>query len=173
MKQILLFIAMTLLALNTAYSTNESQLCSANDVSYEQAVKALENKKFVFKANAYDDRSHTYSVEPNRNFVILEDNKVTIQIYESPQNSFAVEFCPSNFKMKKNKSGDVNFEMLCKNKGNSLKIKITVEKGSGKCIVRGVPINFHSSFVLMGELSEYNVSGLIRTSILQMFQLDR
>ena len=163
---------LVMILLSTGFALSQQQYESSDLVLYQTAIKAIKDRNFVFRANTYDDGHHLYSVDPKRNFIILEDDKVTIQIYESAQNSFAAEFSPSNFKMKMNKSGDVNFEMLCKNKGNSLKIKITVEKGSGKCIVRGVPINFHSSFVLMGELSEYNVSDLIRTSILQIFQLN-
>lgn len=164
---------MLLLGLGTTFASDKKGEKNSNDnVLYEQAVKAIKDKKFVFKGDLYEDKSRQCAVDSKRNFVILEEEKVTVQVYESPQNSWAIEGRPSNFKMRTNKTGDVNFEMLLKNKGNSLKLKFSMKENGNKCILRAIPINFHTGFTLSGEIMQYNVSDLVRTNILQIFQVE-
>lgn len=141
-------------------------------ISHEQALKSIEEQKFVFRANLYEDKGHQYNVDSKRNFIIMYGNKVTIQVYESPQNSWAMEGKTSNLKGSTDKLGNSVFEMSVKNKGNSLKLKLSIDKDNNRCIVKAIPVNFHTGFIMIGKLLEYDVSDLVRTNILQIFQVE-
>lgn len=167
MKQILLFIAMTLFAVNTVYSTNDNQPNFADDVSYEhgssdslyqKALKAIDGRKFVIKANTLTlKQGRSGNVDSESNFVVLNDEKATIQVHLYKQGGSDAapvlqEGKVSNLNKRYSKKGDVLLDAKVQNGSFIIKINIRLKKGTNIAHVRVSSIGNNEDFTLVGTL---------------------
>ena len=67
-------MAIALFAINVTYASNENQQSSSNEISYEQALKALEERQFIIRFNTLDYRGQRRKhLDNETNFLILEN----------------------------------------------------------------------------------------------------
>lgn len=119
-----------------------------SNVLFEQAVKALEQKKFIVRFNTMDYRSQRRKhLDNETNFLILEDDSIFYQ-YDDGRREYRLhgsEFYMApdvkkgkveDLKISKDKKDNLKLNMSTKGKGrhSSYTIKIVLEKGSNNCV---------------------------------------
>lgn len=147
MKKILLFMFLFLGNI-TLMAQTVKENNSNNDISYEQALEALEQRKFIVRFNTMDYRAQRRKQLDNEtNFLILEGDSASYQYddgrREYRRNGSVFYAFPkvergkaSDIKINKDKNNNVILSMKVRGKASysSFKIKIVLESGTNKCI---------------------------------------
>ena len=163
MKQILLFIV-CLFGLGTMAVHAQENSEPADLALYQQAVKALKDKKFFFKVDRFNDNSRSLKADPFKTYVLMEDENVTISCYPNGFGGWAKEGKSSNYRMKTDKKGNLSVTMTFRDSfSGSAKFIFTLEKGSNRCIMTCSPIKYFRKFSLTGELLSSENADLINT----------
>jgi len=131
------------------------------NAQFEAALQAIENRKFVLKADDVDlKRGGTNFVNNSTNFVMLNGDEASIQINSSKafagpngMGGITVEGKASDIEMSTDKKGNVYFEMNVHGTGVSARVSFRMNKGTNRCSATVSP-NFNSSRItLNGELT--------------------
>lgn len=150
MKRFLLFMAIALFAINVTYASNENQQSSSNEISYEQALKALEERQFIIRFNTLDYRGQRRKhLDNETNFLILEGDSASYQYDDGRREYLHVggggtfymfpdieKGKASNITIKKDKKNNRVLSMAVKLKSmhSSFTVKIVLEEGTNNCI---------------------------------------
>lgn len=153
------FLIVMLFVTGVVKAQQENELMDVT--SYDQAIQAIEDEKFVFKANLYDDGLKSYSVYPTSNYIMLDRKKFIIS-YDSPKIRRRDEGTVTNFSSKMGPEGDVVIKLTAKLKDEIVKLNFTIRKGSNHCVVLGSPVRYYHKFIFIGELVPYETSDLVR-----------
>lgn len=129
---------------------------------YQQAVKAIKDKKFVLRANQFidGDDGKLFSVSPAVNYVVLEGDKAFIRYSPEFGLGDSKDGDISNFKIKEDKKGNIELRMRIKNGVKSAKLKFYLEKGSNRCSFACYPVRYHKKFKFIGVLTPFVASDL-------------
>lgn len=149
MKKILLYMFLSLGNITLMAQTVKDNY-SNNDISYEQAVEALEQRKCIVRFNTMDFRGQRRKQLDNEtNFLILEGDSVSYQYddgrreYRHAGGNGTFYVFPkvekgkaSNIEISKDKNNNMILSMKVRGKSSysSFKIKIVLENGTHKCI---------------------------------------
>lgn len=157
-KAVLLFLIFLLgMGIMRVQAQDNSQ--SADLVLYQQAIKAIKEKKFVFKASLHDNGRRYQQVDPSRNYIILDNDLVTLSCYDI--RGWSYEGKITKYKLRTDKKGNLHLDISVKAGYNSIsKWDFCIEKGSNHCVVVRNPVRAEARFVFTGELFPYNTSGL-------------
>ena len=132
-------------------------------VLYQQATKAIKDKKFVFKVDRFYDNSRSLKADPSKTYVIMEDENVTISCYPDGYGGWAKEGKSSNYQMKTDKKGNLKVTMTFRDEFyGSAKFIFTIKKGGNRCSMACNPIKYFRKFNFTGELLPYD-NDLINT----------
>lgn len=171
MRKSILLLIVFLMGLGTmVHAQQDSE--STDLVLYQQATKAIKDKKFVFKASLYDDGRKYYNVQPEKNYIVLEDDMVTLACYDASGKLRDIEGKVSKYRLKTDKKGNLHLDISVKTRRNGFsRWNFNIKKGSNHCVVISNPVRKELGFVFIGELLPYDTSGLIAPFILN--QLER
>ncbi len=131
-----------------------------NQLLFEQAAKALENRNFVLEATRVQyGNGKTDNVVANNNFVLMSDDQGMMQLnYSAARNTLTIAGTVLGLKSKTNKKGDVTVSYDIEGKGMSAAIVITLAHGSNFATAmvtstyNGTRVNFLGT-LLPGEQS--------------------
>ena len=162
MKQFLLLI-ICLLGLGTMTAQAQENSESTDLVLYQEATKAIKDKKFVFKACLYDDGKRYYQVDHAQNYIILENDLVTMSYHmtNGSANFRAMQGEVSEYRLKADKQGNLHLSFSVKS--NRIKLSrwnFYIKKGSNHCVMVSSPIRHDEGFTFIGELVSYDTTGL-------------
>jgi hypothetical protein len=147
MKRILFLLAMILIGVNVSFASNKKEKKAENMALYEQAVKAVQEKKFVVKFHTYDGPKRRIKVNNLTNFLMVDGNSTLRQYddgrrfwgyanggfpnYESPKMK---EGYVSDVLVDIDKNGKVVCTLLYRTEGKPDSFtEIVFKKGSNKC----------------------------------------
>lgn len=149
MKQFLLLITIAFFAINAAYASNENQQSSPDEISYEQALKALEKRQFIIRFNTLDYRGQRRKhLDNETNFLILEGDSASYQYDDGRREYLHIggggtfymfpdieKGKASNITIKKDKKNNRVLSMAVKLKSmhSSFTVKIVLEEGTNNC----------------------------------------
>lgn len=119
---------------------------------FEEAVAAVANRDFVLEAEKIEFRSGQFVyVTESTNFVALHDQEATIQLsFNIPvagpngMGGITVDGTISEIKERKDKKGNMTYEMMVQGVAVSANVIIRLTEGTNDCRVTVVP-NFHSN----------------------------
>lgn len=119
---------------------------------YQRAVQALNDRKFVLEASDVTfRRGESVFVNPNTNFVSLQEDNATIQLafnthYAGPNGigGITVEGKASNIINTTDKKGNTYFSMSVQGINVSATVQITMVKGTHRCSAVVTP-NFNNN----------------------------
>ena len=160
MRNLFLMLMAILIGTNILFAQDANK--DSDLALYQQAVKAIKDRRFVLRANQFIDGNDgkLFSVSPTMNYVIVEGDKAFIKY--TPQyglgNSKEGEI--SNFKIKENKNGNIEVRMTMTNGGASAKLKFYLEKGSDRCAFTCYPVRRNLKFKFIGILTPFVASDL-------------
>lgn len=134
----------------------------AEKALFNQAVMAIEMRKFVLKADRVEfKRGQTTHVSPTTNFVLLNGDDASIQLsfntgIPGPNGigGVTVEGKASEIEVETDKKGNVHFEMNVQGHGVSARLMFTMTHGSNKCSATVMPnlkgnrIQFYGNLVM-------------------------
>ncbi len=157
-KNILVIFALISLSIVNAYSNGNINVNIPDSILYENAVKAIENGKFVIKANTLSyKQGRSGNVDSASNFIVWDTEKATIQVH--PNNPGASDASPvlqegkvSNLKQRYSKKGDVLLDAKVQNGPFIIKMNIRLKKGTNIAHVRVSSIGNNEDFTLVGTL---------------------
>lgn len=161
-KNILIIIALISLSIGSAYSNENVNI--ADSMLYENAVRAIENRQFVIKANALSfKQGRSGNVDSKSNFVVLDNEKATIQVHaDKPGSSDAspvlLEGKVSNLKQRYSKKGDVLLDAKVQNGPFIIKMNIRLKKGTNIAYVRVSSLGNDEDFTLIGTLNPGDIT---------------
>lgn len=162
MRRFLLLFVLVLIGTEISFAQQDSE--PIDTTLYEQAVKAMNDRKFVFKVDRFYDNSRSLKADPSKTYVLMEDEKVVISCYPDGYGGWAKEGKSSNYRMKTDKKGNLSVTMTFRDGFNgSAKFVFKIEKGSNRCIMTCSPIKYFRKFSLTGELLPCEKSDLINT----------
>lgn len=160
MKNFFLMLVAILMGTNALFAQDANK--ETDLALYQQAVKALKDKKCVLRANQFidGDDGKLFSVSPTENYVVLEGDKAFIRYNPQYGISNSREGSISNFKIKEDKKGNIEVRMTISDGGPSAKVKFYLEKGSNRCAFTCYPLRYNKKFKLVGTLTPYVASDL-------------
>lgn len=138
----------------------KAQEKAADAISYNEAVKAMQNHKFVLEADQVVFKmGETAYVNSNTNFVLVNVDRGTVQVafntsFAGPNGigGVTVDGNVSSIKMKTNKKGNITYSFSVQGTGISAQVFLTMANGSNQAIVNINP-NFNSrTLTLKGEV---------------------
>lgn len=138
--------------------------------TYELALQALNNKRFVLEADqVIFKRGQTAFVSSNTNFVMLNGQRATVQVafntpYPGPNGigGVTVDGTTSDVKVTTDKRGNVNCNFSVQGIGISAQVFITLTNGGNNATVTINP-NFNSNtLTLSGNLVPLNQSDVFK-----------
>lgn len=171
MRRTVLLFFVFLLGLGTITVQAQENSESADLALYQQATKAIKDKKFVFKANLYDDGKRSYQVHHAQNYIVLEDDVVTMSCRMSKTgNNYAIQGKVSDYRLKTDKQGNLHLSFSVKsNKSRLSKWNFYIKKGYNHCVVVSNPIRNDRGFTFIGDLETYDTSDLVIPLIYDQF----
>jgi len=125
---------------------------------YDRAVKAMEDRKFIVEADELSyQNDKTNPVNPGSNFISLEGEQATIQIFPggsfiNTRNNFSLKGAASNIEMKTNKKGNVTFRMYVISNDIQLIVSIKMDNKKNKCTATITPSLSGDRITLYGNL---------------------
>jgi len=138
---------------------------------YEAAVTALNEREFVLEADRiYSRRGRTAYVTSTTNFVMVNNNRATVQIAfnntlrPGPNGigGITVEGLVSNVKMKTSKKGNITYSFGVTGTGISAQVEISLPAGSDYATVTVNP-NFSSNrFTMYGKVVPLEYSSVYK-----------
>lgn len=159
MKKTVLFFIVFLLGLGTMTVQAQENGESTDLALYQQAAKAIKDKKFVFKASLHDNGKRYQPVDPSRNYIILDDDIVTLSCYGT--DGWSYEGKITKYSLRTDKKGNLHLEISVKKGLKSISNwDFCIEKNSNRCVVVCDPVRAEDRFVFIGELFPYDTSGL-------------
>ena len=141
-----------------------------NAFSYEEAVLALKDKKFVLEADQVIFRNgRSAFVSATTNFVMMNEQRATVQIafntsYPGPNGigGVTVDGTASDMKISTDKKGNVNCNFSVQGIGISAQVFISLTNGGNKAMVTVYP-NFNSNtLTLNGNLIPLDQSSVFK-----------
>lgn len=148
----------------------KAQEAAENAVSYEDAVQALNNRKFVLEADQVIFRNgQSAFVTSNTNFVWVNEEKGTVQVafntaYPGPNGigGITVDGSVSDFKATTDKRGNINCQFSIQGIGISAQVFLSLTNGGNKASVDINP-NFNgNTMTLSGKLLPLNQSSIYK-----------
>ena len=162
MKKFFLMLVAILVGANGLFAQDANK--ETDLALYQQAVKAMKDRKFVFKVDRFYDNSRSLKADPSKTYVLMEDEKVAISCYPDGYGGWAKEGKSSNYRMKTDIKGNLSVTMTFRDGfSGSAKFVFKIEKGSNRCIMTCSPIKYFRKFSLIGELLPSEKSDLINT----------
>ena len=160
MRKSILLLIVFLMGLGTmVHAQQDSE--SADLALYQKATKAIKDKKFVFKANLYDDGKRYHQVNPTENYIVLEDDIVTLSCMPKDGTGHAKKGKVSNFRLKTDKGGNLHLILSVKTYQSGFsRWNFYIDKGSNHCVVVVDPVENERGYIFIGELNPYNISDL-------------
>lgn len=127
---------------------------------FEQSKQSIENKKFVLEADRVMFKYGTTAyVTSNTNFVMVNEDKATVQIaFNVPVSGpngiggITVDGLMSDFSMKEDKKGNISVEFNVSGVGISARITISMPKGSSTATVNVLPTFNSNRLTLSGHI---------------------
>lgn len=127
---------------------------------FEQSKQSIENKKFVLEADRVMFKYGTTAyVTSNTNFVMVNEDKATVQIaFNVPVSGpngiggITVDGLMSDFSMKEDKKGNISVEFNVSGVGISARITISLPKGSSTATVNVLPTFNSNRLTLSGHI---------------------
>ena len=158
MKRTILLFLVLLLGLGTMSVHACLDGGTEDSALYELAIKAIESRKFVIRANTLSfKQGRSANVDSESNFVVLDNEKATIQVHTYKQGSS--DFAPvlqegkvSNLTQRYNKKGDVLLDAKVQNGPFIMKMNIRLKKGTNVAYVRVSSIGNDGDFSLIGTM---------------------
>lgn len=148
----------------------KAQEAAENAVSYEDAVQALNNRKFVLEADQVIFRNgQSAFVTSNTNFVWVNEEKGTVQVafntaYPGPNGigGITVDGSVSDFKATTDKRGNINCQFSIQGIGISAQVFLSLTNGGNKASVDINP-NFNgNTMTLSGKLLPLKQSSIYK-----------
>lgn len=108
---------------------------------YDKAVAAMNDRSFIVEADELSyQNDKTNPVSPGANFVSLEGEQATIEIFPgssflSQRNNFRIRGTASNIEMRTNKKGKVTFRMYVTSNDGHVTVSIMMDNKSNKSTV--------------------------------------
>lgn len=127
---------------------------------FEQSKQSIENKKFVLEADRVMFKYGTTAyVTSNTNFVMVNEDKATVQIaFNVPVSGpngiggITVDGLMSDFSMEEDKKGNLSVEFNVSGVGISARITISIPKGSSSATVNVSPTFNSNRLTLSGHI---------------------
>lgn len=127
---------------------------------FEQAKQSIENKKFVLEADRVMFKHGTTAyVTSNTNFVMVNEDKATVQIaFNVPVSGpngiggVTVDGLLSDFNMEEDKKGNLTVEFNVSGVGISARISISLPKGSSSATINVLPTFNSNRLTLSGHI---------------------
>lgn len=161
MKKTVLLFLVFLLGLGTMTVQAQENSESTDLALYQKATKAIKDKKFVFKASLFDDGKRYYQVHHAQNYIVLEDDVVTMSCRMSKGRNNAMQGRVSDYRLKTDKQGNLHLSFSVKsNKSRLSKWNFYIKKGFNHCVVVSNPMRNDEGFTFIGDLETYDTSEL-------------
>lgn len=141
-----------------------------NELDYQKAVQALNDRKFVLEADQVTfKRGGVAFVSSNTNFVLMNGNHSTVQVAFNTTSAgpngiggVTVDGTVSDVKSSTDKKGNVNFSFNVQGTGISAQVSIRLTNGSNNADVTIYP-NFNSQILtLSGHLVPRDESAVFK-----------
>ncbi|MDY3070297.1 MAG: DUF4251 domain-containing protein [Parabacteroides sp.] len=127
---------------------------------FEQSKQSIENKKFVLEADRVMFKHGTTAyVTSNTNFVMVNEDKATVQIaFNVPVSGpngiggITVDGLMTDFNMKEDKKGNLSVDFNVSGVGISARINISLPKGSSTATINVLPTFNSNRLTLSGHI---------------------
>lgn len=157
MKKFIFLLAVLLLGVGTSFASDKKGEKDAENMAlYEQAVKAMEDNKFIIKFHTFEGRRNRARLNQLTNFFVLDGEYISYQ-YDTGRRWYGTDIMgggrhydypdiyegkASNIKIEVDDKGNVTFFVSTILKGRKyitvvykLDIKVTLKEGSNECKV--------------------------------------
>lgn len=168
----MLFVCMGSAALMQAQERDAAQTEeeNADELLYEAALQAMEEKAFVFEADqALFNNGMTAFLYSNTNFIMEEGEKSTVQVafdttLSGPNGigGVTVDGNTTNFRLKVNKKGKVTCSFSSSGIAISAQISITMSKGSNRAVAVITPNFNNRKLTLRGNVVPLEASSVYK-----------
>lgn len=138
----------------------KAERAKADSLLFEQAKFSIENKSFVLEANRVMlKRGTTSNVSPTTNFVMVNNDKATVQVSfnvavsgSNGLGGVTVDGNLSDFTTKEDKKGNLTVDFNVLGSGISAKVTISLPKGSNTATLSVLPTFNSNRLTLYGQV---------------------